>query len=372
MAITDEAPRQGLLATITEKKLLNLLDESTEPLSRSEVARLSGISKPAISDAARRLEESGVIVPTGMREGRRGGVATLYGINPDRGHSVALAVDSSAVSARAIRLDGSVGAEASLPLTREMEPASVIRAANRVLGVIERQCRTPWLAAAVSVADPVDPATGEVIEVVDSVFPAGHFDPVRGLDLGAAEITVDNDVNWAALAEHHVGSMRLVDDFVYAYLGTGLGAGLFLGGRLQRGARGLAGEIGHLHHGDGRANDEDLTRSLVRLGWGDPAAGYGLDVELARGALTSPAPTSATRQALDALAVALANMVTLLNSSAVVLGGPLGTLPPLVDHLSRALPELTLDGVDVVVGQCSPLDGAAFEAHRMAKAGLGF
>ncbi|MCU1423504.1 MAG: hypothetical protein JWN36_3155 [Microbacteriaceae bacterium] len=368
MAITDETPRQGLLATITEKKLLALLDAADGPLSRSEIAQASGISKPAISDAARRLEETGVIVSTGTREGRRGGVATLYRINADRGHSVALTVNSSSVTARAIRLDGSTGAELSEQLPRDTRPYYVIQAANQVLRSLERECPTPLLAAVVSVADPVDPATGGVIEVADSVFPAGHFDPVRDLAIGTGDITVDNDVNWAALAEHHVGSMRGVDDFVYAYVGAGLGAGLFLGGRLQRGARGLAGEIGHLR----RADDEDLTRTLARLGWADAATGYGLDVNLATTALGAPELTARTREALDALTLALANIVTLLNPGAVVLGGPLGTLPSLVHHVRDALPRLTLDAVDVVAGTCTPLDGAAFESLRMSKTRLGF
>lgn len=368
MAITGEAPRQGLLAAITEKKLLALLDGSEAALSRSEIAQLSGISKPAISDAARRLEDAGVIRPTGTRGGRRGGVATLYQLNPDRGHSVALAVDSTSVGARAIRLDGTTASEQCQQLPRATHPDYVIRVANEVLRSIELECRTPLLSAAISVADPVDPSTGDVIEVADSVFPAGHFDLGRDLALGTTDVTVDNDVNWAALAEHHVGSMQRVDDFVYAYIGAGLGAGLFLGGRLHRGSRGLAGEIGHLRRGD----DSDLTRTLARLGWADSSTGYGLNVDLATAALTSPALSVQSLEALDALTVALANIVTLLNSAAVVLGGPIGTIPSLVDYISVALPRMTLDTVDVVVGQCTPLDGAAFESLRISKVGLGF
>ena len=86
MSSTDVSPRPGLLATITEHRFLALLNESDTPLSRSDIAQLAGISKPAISDAARRLEDAGVIVTTGIREGRRGGVAALYEINPARGH----------------------------------------------------------------------------------------------------------------------------------------------------------------------------------------------------------------------------------------------------------------------------------------------
>ena len=368
MSSTDVSPRPGLLATITEHRFLALLNESDTPLSRSDIAQLAGISKPAISDAARRLEDAGVIVTTGIREGRRGGVAALYEINPARGHSISLAMDSTFVAARSIRLDGTIAFDGSEPLPHNAGSDHVIAVARGLLESIEEASPTPLLAAAISVADPVDRTTGEIIPMADSVFPAGHLNPVRDLSIEASDVKIDNDVNWATLAEHRVGAMRGVGDFLYVHLGAGLGAGLFLGGNLQRGARGLAGEIGHLRMPDG----EDLTRTLSRLGFGNAARAYGLDLTASTQLLTAPELSPATREALDNLAVAIANMVTLLNSGAVVLGGPLAGLAPLEKYLSAAIPGLSLDGVDVVIGTRSPLDGASHEAHRMARAGLGF
>jgi predicted NBD/HSP70 family sugar kinase len=277
-------------------------------------------------------------------------------------------LDSAFVSARSVRLDGTVAFDKTEPLPHDAGSGVVIAAASGLLESVGKTSPTPLLAAAISVADPVDRTTGDIIPVVDSVFPAGHFNPVRDLNIRAAEIKVDNDVNWATLAEHHVGAMRDVDDFLYVYLGAGLGAGLFLGGNIQRGARGLAGEIGHLRAPGG----EDLTRTLARLGFGNAARSYGLDLEVSRELFAGPAISAATREALDNLAVAIANMVTLLNSSAVVLGGPLADLAPLKEYLSATVPDLSLDRVDVLVGTRSPLDGASHEAHRMARAGLGF
>ena len=368
MSSTDVSPRPGLLATITEHRFLALLNESDTPLSRSDIAQLAGISKPAISDAARRLEDAGVIVTTGIREGRRGGVAALYEINPARGHSISLAMDSAFVAARSIRLDGTIAFDGSEPLPHNAGSDHVIAVARGLLESIEEASPTPLMAAAISVADPVDRTTGEIIPMADSVFPAGHLNPVRDLSIEATDVKIDNDVNWATLAEHRVGAMRGVGDFLYVHLGAGLGAGLFLGGNLQRGARGLAGEIGHLRMPDG----EDLTRTLSRLGFGNAARAYGLDLTASTQLLTAPELSPATREALDNLAVAIANMVTLLNSGAVVLGGPLAGLAPLEKYLSAAIPSLSLDGVDVVIGTRSPLDGASHEAHRMARAGLGF
>ncbi len=59
-------------------------------------------------------------------------------------------------------------------------------------------------------------------------------------------VAIDNDATCAALAEWQYGAGRGVDDMVMVTLGTGIGGGIVAGGRLQRGANGFAGEIGHI------------------------------------------------------------------------------------------------------------------------------
>ena len=59
-------------------------------------------------------------------------------------------------------------------------------------------------------------------------------------------VTVDNDANLAVLAEHRHGAAKDVDHAVMVALGTGIGGGLVIDGRLYRGARGFAGELGHI------------------------------------------------------------------------------------------------------------------------------
>jgi glucokinase len=59
-------------------------------------------------------------------------------------------------------------------------------------------------------------------------------------------VSVDNDATCAALAEWKWGAARGLTDVVMVTLGTGIGGGIVAGGRLQRGANGFAGEIGHI------------------------------------------------------------------------------------------------------------------------------
>ena len=82
-------------------------------------------------------------------------------------------------------------------------------------------------------------------------------EPVAIRDLVAEatgrEVAIDNDVNVATLAEHRLGAGRGARDLLGVFVGTGVGGGLILDGRLRRGSRGLAGEIGHMvvAHRDG-------------------------------------------------------------------------------------------------------------------------
>lgn len=70
--------------------------------------------------------------------------------------------------------------------------------------------------------------------------------PALAETLGVAKIVIDNDVNVGVVAEHRLGAGRDADELLGVFVGTGVGGGLILDGRLRRGATGLAGEIGHV------------------------------------------------------------------------------------------------------------------------------
>lgn len=107
--------------------------------------------------------------------------------------------------------------------------------------------RTPADFASIGIGVPgrVDPATGHVAHAVN----LGLDSLDLGLLLGAAlqtPVTVENDVNAAALGAFHLLGGPERRSMAYLNLGTGLAAGIVLDGRVWRGARGVAGEIGHI------------------------------------------------------------------------------------------------------------------------------
>jgi glucokinase len=202
-------------------------------------------------------------------------------------------------------------------------------------------------------AGQVDMAAGVVVQAVNL---AGFDRPVRlaelvaealGLDPGA--VALDNDVNVATLAEHRLGAGRGLDDLLAVFVGTGVGGAVMLDGRLRRGPRGVAGEIGHIvvvDGGDpcpcgrrgcteayaGRAPMEWAVRAAVAAG--RPTELAAIQRRLGRPRLTTEVLAEAlaagdalavelVERAARALGAAIASAANLLDLRAVLLGGGL-------------------------------------------------
>jgi predicted NBD/HSP70 family sugar kinase len=148
----------------------------------------------------------------------------------------AVAIDAAGHVAHQLRLATGFGAESVL--------ATAVAA---VEGLARAADTTPQAFASIGIGIPgaVDVASGRVEHAVNL--------GLSGLDLGAhvaerlgRSVRVENDVNAAALGAFALLELTPAQSMAYLNLGTGLAAGLVLGGRLWRGSRGVAGEIGHI------------------------------------------------------------------------------------------------------------------------------
>jgi len=145
-------------------------------------------------------------------------------------------------------------------------------------------------------------------------------------------VAVDNDATCAILAEWQHGAAQGFDDIVLVTLGTGIGGGLVMGGRLQRGANGFAGEIGHMVV----QPDGPFCVCGRRGCWERFASGRGLQM-LAGGRLGEDVVAAARagdRESLVVIdtfahwvALGLVNLTNLLDPACIILGGGLATAP---------------------------------------------
>ena len=194
----------------------------------------------------------------------------------------------------------------------------------------------PFRLAVVSAADPVDRESGRLVELPDAPFLLGALDaPAVLAELVDGPVTVDNDVNWAARAEHSHGRAAGVRDFVYLFLGEGLGCAVLTDGEVRRGHAGLAGEIAHVvtvgPGGDGDAADGRLRRARPppsRL-HRDRRAGAAARRRAGYGA-------AEVRTALArAVAGVLSAVVALTDPAVVLVGGPWGRHPSVLAAVAR-------------------------------------
>jgi len=192
-----------------------------------------------------------------------------------------------------------------------------------------------------------------------------------GSRLPGRRVVIENDANFAVLAEHRLGAARPYDDVILVTLGTGIGGGIVLGGRVQVGSAGFAGEIGHMvvdpagpacpcgrrgcwerfASGAGMAvlaREAALGGELdevVKLAGGDPESVRGEDVSAAAAA-GDAAAQGVIRHVGWWVGFGLANLACVVDPECFVLGGGLVSAGDLLLDAARATFAELVEGGD--------------------------
>jgi predicted NBD/HSP70 family sugar kinase len=363
----DEVGRalpQTVLREATDRRLL---DETIRQgrTTRAELADATGYSRPTVSEAVRRLVAAGLLDATGLKEtGRRGRVGTFYSLGARAGRVLALEIDQSGVHARAADLAGHTLSAIDLPPTSPGDADALVASVRSA--VSELHDEGPLRAVAISIANPVDPATHETVPLAGTPFPEGLLSPAAMIgDLVDAPVLVDNDVNLAALAEHRTGRAVGASSFGYVYVGAGLGVGLYIGDQLIRGAHGLAGEIGYLPGATETTIAGDLAAGGMSRSDAPSNDVSAVLIQLDRG------DEQTLRLLTDAVGRAIISVAAVVDPELILLGGPVGTHPALLprvrDRIAAAFPGPTrLD--HGALGADAPLHGALHLAVEHARA----
>jgi predicted NBD/HSP70 family sugar kinase len=254
--------RPDLLRQLNERTVLDTIFERA-PISRAEIARIAGISKPTVSLALRALLEAGLV-----RETESGTDGPTYGAiffdaDPDAAAVIAVDIGARYVRAALADVTGAVRAREDVETGESFEAGvlAMMPALTRRLFGAAGLRRERLACAIVGVPGVVEPGSGRV-RMAENV--AG----LEGQPIGAmlsrklgVPAQVLNDVNLAALGERDRGAGRGVESFVFVSVGTGLGAGLVLGGELVSGSHGAAGEIDLMRPADSR---DDPSAPAIR------------------------------------------------------------------------------------------------------------
>ncbi|WP_066943020.1 ROK family transcriptional regulator [Microtetraspora fusca] len=228
--------------------LLRLLREGGR--SRAELGDMVDLSRSKLNVELDRLIELGLVEPDGLAEsrgGRRSGKVRLSRQTRFAG------IDIGATSVDVAVTDGELNVLGHLsePCDIREGPAVVLDRAVTLLGKLREQgLYTQLHGVGIGLPGPVSFPEG--VPVVPPIMPGWDRYPVREAvseELGCPAL-VDNDVNIMALGELHAGLARQVGDFLLVKIGTGVGCGIVVDGKIYRGVSGSAGDIGHIRVDD--------------------------------------------------------------------------------------------------------------------------
>ena len=222
------------------------------PLSRVNMAGLTGLSKPTVSSVVDELVDAGLVHQEGRTSGRVGPTAALYRVDGKISNVVAVDLGGTKVAAALSDLYGNILAERTEPTRLDDRDALL----NQVAGLarnLTQDASIDWSsvrALAVGVPGTVDPESGR-IRLAHNI---PDFGDIRLADELATlgdnlHVVIENDVNAAAVGEQWQGWAKGSDNFAFVAIGTGIGAGLVVNGELCRGLGGAAGEIAYLPFG---------------------------------------------------------------------------------------------------------------------------
>ncbi len=274
--------------------------------------------------------------------------------------------------------------------TPASDPEQIVRTIASLIDGLRQHAPAPPTGVGIAIPGQFDHRSGTFVRIANLALQGYPFRQ-RLEAVTDLPIAIENDTNAAALGEWFSGSGRGIPDFALVAVGTGIGAGVILDGRLVRGAHGSAGEIGHTvvekdgplcrcgNRGclelfaSGAALAERAADLAVRHPGSRLAARQRDGHVLSAGDLFAAADegdevsSQAVDEAMHYLAVGLNNLIELFDPSTVAIGGGMSHVgPSLFDRLRRAVraqrprsPDVATRIIPAVLGDDAGIIGAA-------------
>ncbi len=326
------------------------IEAGRQTISRAEIARMTGLSKPTVNALVQDLEKIGIVrrISSTQSHGRIGRPAASYELIADAAVVVGVDMGATKTLVGVANLLGEVIAMEQIE-TPSHAPAAldaVVITADRLLeGFGEPAARLEG--ACMGVPGVYRPSLDRV-EMAPNLPGFGDLPIAAELStrLGVP-VTIENDVNLATVGEAKAMASQGVEDFAAISIGTGIGMGMVLDGELYRGAHGAAGEIGsvklprmggevfHALTLEDVASAPAIRKLFHRAVEGGHRTGLEGDADLrsifAATLNGDEAATAALTIAADAVAFATSYFCWVNDPSMVVFGGGVGANPIFVD-----------------------------------------
>ncbi len=275
--------------------------------------------------------------------------------------AIGLDVGGTRIAAGLVEPKGHIVREVKLATPKAAGPFAIVDAIVGAVGEITNGVH-PSEIAGIGIGLPAQiDFTRQSVEYCTNLPLAGI--DMRGLVMSRLKypVTIDNDGHTAALGESRFGAAKGFKDFVMVTLGTGVGGGVFIDGKIYRGSRGFGGEVGHMVievdgpecpcGGRGHLESYAARPAIVREARAAAESYHGSSIgRLAKGDLDNltaemvvkaansgdEAAAEVMARVGDMLGEALVGLINVLNPQAVIVGGGIGESCPLVSQRAAA------------------------------------
>jgi N-acetylglucosamine repressor len=373
------------MKSLNKSTILNVI-RLHGPISRAEIAKLTKLTPPTVTNIVGELLESKLVVESELGESSGGRKPILLRIDSSNFTVIGISVGTKRVKAITATLDGQVLLQAEESIPSEPSPEEFL---DRLIRVVRR------------LINQTDKSASSILGI--GVGLHGLVDPNRGVSIYAPHLNlrnvavkevleqtfslpveVENDVRALALGESWFGQGKGLSNFICFYVGSGVGSSIFLDHRLYQGTSFTAGEMGHTtididgpkcHCGNRGCLEVFISgpaianraRQSIRSGAKSLLGEWvGDDLEQITGEMVHRAAEQGDELAIQVLAdtgrymgIGLANLINTLNPSRIILSGGVARAGRFVlDTLQETVQERALQtsaqAVSIVVSELGP------------------
>ncbi len=360
-------------------------------ISRADIAKHTQLSRSTVSSIITDLLEDTLVTETGIGTSKGGRRPIILEFNYQANYIIGLDVSRNSVTAVITDLNARVCARQHIPFNVNDGPQVGMPIIKQLISTMLKDSpvgRGKISAIGVGVPGPLDYRSGRTI--APPVMPGWDNVPIKDelLQTFHLPISIDNDANLAAMAEHRWGAGQGAQNLNYIYLSSaGNGSGLIIDGHLYRGSIGSAGEIGHTTLNitsqesqpgpnnigtlESLASQPTLLREARAAGLIDEKATVEDFLRLVE---TSAQSCQLLRQKAHYIGVAIAGIINILNPDRVVVGGVMPENSPLmIDTIRETVDQRALSiavhNTSIVAGKLGrnvvALGAAALATERL-------
>ena len=340
---TQDEVRQHNLASVL--RLVHLRGS----LSRSEISTATGLNRSTVGALIANLASAGLVFEHQPEDRGVGRPSHVVAISSGRVYVIAADVAVERTELALIELGGKIRARATIEHLDGETPENVAQSIKVLARTLQAELPKRAVCVGVGIAIP------GVVRHADGFVQVAPNLEWHGIALGKIvakklktnlTVSVANDADLAAVAEHARGASAEFSHVVTIRGDVGVGGGLIIDGRLMSGAGGYGGEVGHMTVDPAGLSCRCGGRGCWETTIGEAAVCSALGLKSPAELIRPIADTPENREKLEPVGrwfgLGLANIINILNPEAVVVGGLLGDVFPLtqnvvLDELDRAL-----------------------------------